>query len=150
MSCDCGKKLLATIAVFTFKMVSGMVLCGGIFNWVYSLPPTNVWRPMTATGKRYYVGMLLVSLLFVVVYKIVIKAFDGMSVVKKGLLYGICVWAVGIVPGMISTYFFMTVNTTVVAYLTILGLVLTPIEGVIVAAILRSSDTSSECCIKKS
>lgn len=150
MSCDCGKKLLATVAVFVFKIVSGIVLCGGIFNWVYTLAPTNVWRPMTAPDKWFYVGEFFVSLLFVVVYKIVAKAFDGMSVVKRGLLYGVCVWAVGCVPGMVATYSFMTVNTTVVVYWTIMGLILTPIQGIIVAAILPNSDSTGSCCIKKS
>ena len=34
MKCDCGKKLLAAVAVFLFKMITGVVLCGGIFSWV--------------------------------------------------------------------------------------------------------------------
>ncbi len=144
MQCDCGKKLLATLAVFVFKIVSGMVLCGGIFSWVYTLPPTNVWRPMMPS-KRLFIGMLLVSFLFVFVYKILSKAFEGMGAVKKGLVYGLCVWAVGLVPGMVATYAFMTVNPKVVLYWTLNGLVLMPIEGIIVALIVGDA----ACSIKK-
>ena len=146
MQCDCGKKLLATFAVFIFKIVSGMILCGGIFKWVYTLPPTSVWRPM-GPSKRLFLGLFLMSFIFVLVYKIVGKAFEGMGTVKKGLVYGLCVWAVGLLSGMIATYVFIAVNTTVVIYWTLNGLVLMPIEGIIVAAILRNS--TEACCIKK-
>ncbi|MBF0569728.1 MAG: hypothetical protein HQL18_03015 [Candidatus Omnitrophica bacterium] len=87
------------------------------------------------------------SLIFVLVYKIIGKAFEGMGTIKKGVLYGFAVWAVGLFSGMIATYVFMTVNTTVVIYWTLSGLVLLPIQGVIVAAILRNS--TETCCIKK-
>ena len=87
------------------------------------------------------------SFIFVLVYKIVGKAFEGMGTVKKGVAYGLCVWAVGLLSGMIATYVFMEVNTTVLIYWTLNGLVLMPIEGIIVATILGSS--ADACCIKK-
>ena len=146
MKCDCVKKLLATVAVFVFKLIAGTTLCGGIFRGVYSLAPIDVWSPVLHT-KRLFVGLFLASVLFVLVYKLVSRAFEGMGVVQRGLLYGLCIWAAGIVPGMIATYTFMTVNITVVIYWTILSLVLTPIQGVIVSLILRGSDEC--CCLKK-
>jgi len=146
MNCDCGKNFLAAVAVFVFKMIAGATLCGGIFSWVYTLAPTNVWRPMMPS-KRLFVGIFLSAVLFVLVYKLVGKAFEGMGTVKKGLLYGLSIWAAGIVPGMIATYTFMTVNPIVLIYWTFLFLVLTPIQGVIVAFILR--DSAGSCCLKK-
>jgi hypothetical protein len=38
-------------------------------------------------------------------------------------------------PGMFATRAFMTVNPTVVVYWTILGLIKSPLEGIIIAAI---------------
>ena len=146
MKCDCGKKLLAAVAVFVFKMITGATLCGGIFSWVYSLEPTSVWRPV-GPSKRLFAGMFLASLLFVAVYKVVCKAFEGMGTMQKGLVYGLCIWAAGIVPGMVATYVFMTVNTTVVIYWTLSMLLLVPVQGVIVSFILRES--SESCCLKK-
>jgi glucose-6-phosphate-specific signal transduction histidine kinase len=149
MTCCCNK-LKATVAVFVFKILAGIVLCAGIFSWVYRLEPTSVWRPIKAPGISYYVGMFVVSALFVVFYKIFSRGFGEMSKVKKGLLYGFGVWAVGLVPGMVATHVFMTVNTTVVLYWTLNGLVLTPIEGVIAAFLVSDSDeTNQSCCIKK-
>ncbi|MBF0533197.1 MAG: hypothetical protein HQL23_08930 [Candidatus Omnitrophica bacterium] len=146
MQCDCGKKLLAAGAVFVFKMFAGVTLCGGVFSWVYRLPPTNVWRPMEPSA-RLFVGMCLASLLFVAGYQLVSQAFAGMRIIQKGLVYGLCIWAAGIVPGMIATYTFMTVNTTVIVYWTLSMLVLVPLQGVIVASILRENNAG--CCLHK-
>lgn len=146
MKCDCRKKLMAVLAVFVFKLIAGATLCGGIFSWVYSLAPTNVWRPVMHS-KRLFVGLFLSSVLFVLVYKLLSKAFEGMGMLKKGLLYGACIWAAGIVPGMIAMNIFMTVNSKVIIYWTIMYLVLTSIQGVIVAFLLR--DTNESCCLNK-
>jgi hypothetical protein len=81
------------------------------------------------------------------VYKLLSKAFEGMGMLKKGLLYGACIWAAGIVPGMIAMNIFMTVNSKVIIYWTIMYLVLTSIQGVIVAFLLR--DTNESCCLNK-
>ena len=148
MKCGCGKKLLAAAAVFAFKVVLGMVLCGGIFSWVYRLAPVNVWRPMTgAPSWKYFLATFVLSMIFVFVYKIFSKALCGFGKVKAGLIYGLCVWAVGLLPGMVATHVFMTVNTTVVVYWTVLGLIQTPLEGLMVALIV--SDDEGSCCIKK-
>jgi len=53
----------------------------------------------------------------------------------KGLVFGLCVWATGMLPGMFATHSFMTVATGVVVYRTILGLVEMPIKGLIISAI---------------
>ncbi len=144
MKCDCGKKFLATVAVFVFKIIAGVTLCGGIFSWVYTLAPVNVWRPM-GPSKRLFAGMFLASFLFVAVYQLLRKAFEGMPTWKKGLAYGLCVWAAGIVPGMIATYVFMTVNTAVVAYWTLSMMILVPVQGGIVAFLLQDSRDTCGC-----
>ncbi len=53
----------------------------------------------------------------------------------KGLVFGLCAWAVGTLHGMLSTYAFMTVATGVVIYWTVLGLVEIPLRGLIIASI---------------
>ena len=146
-SCCCKKGGVAVLAVYLFKLISAIVLNAWLFKWVFQLQPVNVWRVMAAPGKRYYVGTLLVSFFFVLVYKIFGKALTCACKVKKGLAFGLAVWAVGIVPAMIATLAFMTVNITVIVYLTITGLVLTLIEGVIVALLV--GDEVEACSIKK-
>jgi len=113
-----------------------MVTCGGVFNWVYKLEPTNVWKPMEGPpGAIFYVGSLVLGIILAFVYALINKGISGKNRLVKGLVFGLCVWAVGILPGMFANYSFMTVATQVVVYLTILSLVQTPLQGLIIAAI---------------
>lgn len=132
-----GKILIAGVALTVFNAIVGMVTCGGFFNWVYKLEPTNVWKPMSGNGPGagFMVGSLLLSIVLSFVYALVNKGFPGKNRFVKGLIFGLCVWAVGMLPGMFATYAFMTVATTVVIYWTILGLIKAPLEGMIIAAI---------------
>jgi hypothetical protein len=131
-----GKILIAAVAVSVFNAVLGALTCGSLFNWVYKLEPVNVWKPMEGPpGLAFQIGELLLNIILVVVYVLLRKGIPGKNRLSKGLVFGLCVWAVGMLPGMFSTYAFMTVATGVVIYWTILGLVATPIKGLIIAAI---------------
>lgn len=132
-----GKILIAGIAVTIFNVIIGMVSCGWIFNWVYELEPTNVWKPMSSNGPGigFMIGSLLLNIIMSYVYALMNKGVPGKNRFVKGLVFGLCVWAVGMLPGMLATYSFMTVATTVVVYWTTLGLIQTPLQGMIIAAI---------------
>ncbi len=131
-----GKILLAALALSVFGALFGGITCGWLFNWVYKLEPTNVWRPMDGPpGLAFQIGGFLLNMILVVVYALLRKSIPGKNRLTKGLVFGLCVWAVGMLPGMFTTYAFMTVATGVVIYWTILGLVATPIKGLIIAAI---------------
>ncbi|MFA5143601.1 MAG: hypothetical protein WC522_05485 [Candidatus Omnitrophota bacterium] len=131
-----GKILIAGIAATIFNMAVGAVTCGGIFNWVYKLEPTNVWKQMDGPpGVMYMIGSLALAIIVAFVYALINKGIPGKNKFVKGLVFGLCVWAVGTLRGMFATYEFMNVATTVVIYWTILGLVITPLEGAIIAAI---------------
>ncbi|MFH0985829.1 MAG: hypothetical protein V1882_09900 [Candidatus Omnitrophota bacterium] len=131
-----GKILIAGFGVTVFNVIVGMVTCGGIFNWVYKLEPVNVWRPMEGgPGASFMVGSLVLNVVLSFVYALIQKGLPGGNKLKKGFVFGLCVFAVGMLPGMLATHAFMTVATTVVVYWTLLGLVQKPLEGMIVAAI---------------
>lgn len=131
-----GRMLIAAVALSVFGMIFGGLTCGWLFNWVYKLPPTNVWRPMDGPpGLAFHIGGFLLNVVLVAVYAVLRKGIPGKNKLAKGIIFGLCVWAVGILPGMFATYSFMTVATGVVIYWTILGLVEMPIKGLIIAAI---------------
>jgi len=131
-----GKILIAAVVVSLFNAIFSGITCGWLFNWVYKLEPTNVWKPMVGPpGLGLYIGEFLLNIILVIVYALLLKGIPGKNKLTKGLVFGVCVWAVGMLPGMFSTYYFMTVATGVVVYWTILGLVATPIKGLIIAAI---------------
>lgn len=131
-----GKVLIAGVAVTIFNAIVGGVTCGGVFNWVYKLEPTNVWKPMDGCpGAMFMLGSLVLSIILSFVYALINKGIPGGNKLAKGIVFGLCVWAVGMLPGMFATYTFMTVAPTVVVYLTIMGLITTPLQGMIIAAI---------------
>jgi hypothetical protein len=128
--------VLAGLAVTVVEAVSGALLCGHLFNWVYHLEPTNVWRPMEGAPPAWlYLGELVLGILLAAMYAMVCKGIPGSNRLVRGLLFGLMVWVVGMLPGMFATYAFMTVATTVVIYWTITALIMLPIQGLIIAAI---------------
>lgn len=130
-----GKVIIATIAITIFNAAAGALTCGGFFNWVYKLEPVNVWKPMEAPGALFYTGSIILNFLFVLIYAMLHKGIPAANKFGKGLVYGLCVWALGMLPGMFSTCMFMTVAPTVIIYWLIMYLILDPIKGMITAAI---------------
>lgn len=131
-----GRILIAGVVVTVFNAIFGGITCGALFNWVYELEPTNIWKPMEGPpGAMFYIGSFILHIVLVFVYALVNKGIPGRNKLYKGFVFGLCVWAVGILPGMFSTYSFMTVATTVVIYWAISGLIQMPLQGVIIAAI---------------
>lgn len=130
------KLILAIIVVTVFNFIVGMLTCGGVFSWVYKVEPTNVWKSMESVSFPIMVaGILLVDTIFVLVYALINNGIPGANRFIKGLVYGLLVVLVGLIPGMIMTYTYMTVATTVVVYWTIWGLIVSPLKGLITAAI---------------
>ena len=126
---------IAGVVVTVFSTGVGMITCGWLFKWVYEIEPTNIWRVMDAPPVAYYSGVMALNIVLAFVYALLVKGIPGKNKLTKGLVFGLCVWAVGTLPGMLATYLFMTVAATVVIYWTITGLVFTPLIGLIIAAI---------------
>jgi hypothetical protein len=134
--------IVAAIAITVFGTIVGMITCGGIFNGMYKIEPTNVWKPMTGPpGAAFYIGSFIMHLIFVIVYALLCKGIPGKNIAVKGLIFGLCVWAVGLLPGMFATYIFMTVAPQVIVYWTVMGVITTPLSGIIAAAIYEK-----KCC----
>ncbi len=112
------KVLMAGTVAAIFDIIFGAVTCGWLFNWVYQLEPTNVWKPMEGSvpSADYMVGLLLLTLVLSYVYALINKGLPGKNKFVKGLVFGLGVWAVGMLPGMLATYSFMTVAPIVVVY----------------------------------
>jgi len=127
--------LIAGVAAAVFNIVIGALTCGWLFSWVYEIEPTNIWRAMDSPPVVYYILAVVMNIVLAFVYALLAKGIPGKNKLIKGLVFGLCVWAVGNLPAMLSTYLFMTVAATVVVYWTILGLLALPLMGLIIAAI---------------
>jgi len=129
--------VLAGLAVTVFGAAVGMVTCGRLFNWVYTVEPVNVWKSMEggAPPVWFLLGEFAMAILLAAMYAMVCKGVPGGNRLVRGLLFGLLVWIVGMLPGMFATYTFMTVAPVVVLYWTIHALFVLPIKGLIIAAI---------------
>ena len=131
-----GKILIAAVAVTVFSIILGMITCGGFFNWIYQLKPAYVWKPMEGfPGMFFLVGNFVLNILLASVYALFRKGIPGGNKFIKGIVFGLSVFAVGKLPGILATYTFMVVAPTVVVYWAILGLIEMPLKGLIIAVI---------------
>lgn len=134
------KVLLSGVILWLLNTLLGWLTCGGIFNWVYKLPP-NIWKSpeeMMSAGNMIAANLmgLLGSMIFAFVFALIKKGVPGEGI-KKGALYGFLVWMVGALVGIASMPFFMTIATGVVIYWLIQSLVFNTINGVIVGALIK-------------
>lgn len=135
-----GRIFLAGIIVWIITGLYTWLTCGWLFNWVYNIPPTNIWRDPMALGAGNITLVILLSLLvgiiFALVYAFLYKGLpkEGAS---KGVIYGFVIWLVGAFSGMVTMPFFMMISPWVVFYWIISGLIIFLINGAIVGAIYK-------------
>jgi hypothetical protein len=128
--------VFAGFANMIFASIVGAVTCGGVFSFVYELEPTDIFKNIGGSPNNWYLLALLVtSTIFAYVYALLSKGIPGKSKFAKGIVYGLCVWGVGTLPGMVSSYFFMVINPMLIAYWLVWALVVLPIQGIITAKI---------------
>jgi len=135
-----SKILLAAISITIVNIFIGAITCGGLFNWVYQIEPTNVWKSMAEISfPLMLITTFITDLIFVYVYTLIKNSIPTQNNYTKGIIYGLIVCGIGLIPGMISTYLYMTVASGVVIYWTISGIIVNPINGII-AAIICNKD----------
>jgi len=131
--------IAAAIAVTIVGFIYSWITCGWLFNWVYTLEPINVWKPMgdmTTWMTWMNIGGFILNIILVGVFAYLYKGIPCKGI-KKGLCFGLIVWLVGTLPGMFSTYMLMTVNTTFVIYWIFNSLVKYLLLGAVIAAIYK-------------
>ena len=129
------KMYIAAAAITVAEFIMTFSASANFFKWIFKLPPANIWKTMHgAPTTEYYIGTLVLNILFVLAFAILYNGIPGEGI-KKGLIYGFLVWLVGILPGMFASYLFMNMAQEAILYLTILGLVMTAVKGVVTALI---------------
>ncbi len=134
-SVNLKKILYASLVVWVVSGVYGWLTCGWLFSKVYTLPP-NIWKPvaeiMTPANQ---IGALIVGLVaafvFVSLYAVLWKGIPGKKI-RKGIDYGVLVWLLGVMWGLASMPFYMTINVLVVVYWIFTSLISFIILGAIV------------------
>ncbi len=130
-----GKVMLAGSVVGVLKVVWGFLTCGCLFNWVYSIEPTSIWK---TPEQLPFVFMNIVdiasALLLALVYALIHKGLPGRGVVK-GLWFGFFLWLVEALPGNLMLGMVTVMAKGVVIYWILDFLVLSLWQGLVIAAI---------------
>lgn len=136
------KKIIgASILIWIISALIGWITCGWLFSWIYSLPPTSLWKgPELMMTAGNMAGMYLIGLVAAFIFTLVFVAlFKGLPYkgAKKGATYGFLIWAVGALVGMATMPFYMNIATAVVIYWIVVALVTNVINGALVGAIIK-------------
>jgi len=127
------KGIIAGIVAGIIILVVGMI-SGSLFGADYESTP-QLWKPM---DNNWYYQMIAVDfiegLLFGLVFSCIYNGIPGKGW-KKGLNYGLILFFVGTVPGMLMTYISMAVPDTIVASWVIGGFISLVIAGLAMALV---------------
>ncbi len=130
-----GKVILAGVVVGILGGIWGWLTCGWLFNWVYTLEPTGIWK---APGEMPFILMSVMGLVFGIilafVYALIHKGLPGKGIVK-GLTFGLFVWLVGGLPGCFSLGMVTVMAHGAVIYWILGALVVSLWQGLVIAAI---------------
>jgi hypothetical protein len=121
------KVIISGLVAGVVILVVGM-LTGSLFSVDYSKTP-ELWKEMT--GNWYYQMWavdFVEGIIYAMVFTVLYNSIPGKGW-KKGLNYGIILWLVGTVPGMMLTYLTMAVPDMIVASWTFGGLISLVIAG---------------------
>ncbi|RLG70914.1 MAG: hypothetical protein DRO11_05430 [Methanobacteriota archaeon] len=127
---------------FVSGFVAGIVMIiigavSGAFTGPLYAETPQLWKPMEPL-TNWLVGMwiitIIIGIIFGLVYGRIQHGIPGQGA-KKGLYYGLILWLVGMVPGMMITLHTMAVPNILVAAWTIQNLVAYPLAGITISKI---------------
>lgn len=132
--------IFASIVIWIIGSILIILTCGNFFSWVYKLPP-NIWLPPEVFQKPVNMAMsnligLLKAFSFSLVYAIIYKGIPGEKT-AKGIYYGILIWLVSALTGLVGMPFYMSISPVVVIYWIIQALVFNIIFGIILSIIYK-------------
>lgn len=136
------KVLLAGIAInfVSFLVGGGSYL---LFKGVFDLEPTSVWKWTPAMGLNIPVSWwvlllmnIILAIVFAWVFAVLYKGIPGKGI-RKGLIFGILAWLIGVVPPMTTLYLMTRIATGALLYFTFQGLFEWLVYGLVISLIYR-------------
>jgi len=125
--------LLAGIAMVLMDSIVWSVTQGYLAPLYAASAP--VWKPMEPMSvwlAQMWTLTISEGVLFGLVYSVLYNGIPGKNI-NRGLIYGVIIWLVGIVPGMGFTYISMAVPTPIIASWLFGGLIDLLVMGAVLA-----------------
>jgi hypothetical protein len=108
-----------------------------LFNWIYEIEPTVVWRPVEQLGNLFIVWLCIGSLIFgallTIGYAILFNGIPGKSLFAKGIYFSFLVWLIGIFPCYFENFMTMTIPKPALLYQVFSSIVVVSIKGIVIA-----------------
>jgi hypothetical protein len=132
----------AVVAGLVANVLSFVVGGGGyhLFGWVFTLEPRGIWKwnPGADMSVGWWVfliaGNTLAAIVFAVVYAILFKGIPGTGL-RKGLVFGVIVWLIGVVPAIFTMYIMMNIHPGALLYFLAQAFVEYLVYGAVVALV---------------
>ena len=83
------------------------------------------------------ISSLIIALIYAVVYDVVKGSLPGKTFIKKGLQYGIILFMIVQIPGLLGMYLLVNLPTLLLVYWGISSLVISLIGGIVFAKIIK-------------
>lgn len=126
------KILLIGVVAAIISIILGFVTCGWIFNFIYTLPPVEVWKIFTPTTFAIIIVYSLIYYTFITLIFAKVRKVLPIDNVRAGLFYGTALWIVTSLNGAVPTFLFMNVNQIVPIYWALIGL----LDSLIIATVI--------------
>lgn len=133
--------VVSGVLVHIVGFVASALTCGWLFNWVYYVPPTEAFKPMTAPDANWFLWMnlggLVFSLLFALVYALLYHGIPGKKGYEKGFMFGVLIFFVSVLPGGFYYWMLMNVSSVFVSYFIVQGFALSIIRGFVLGTVYK-------------
>jgi hypothetical protein len=134
----------AAVAGLVANVLSFIVGGGGyqLFGWVFELEPRGVWKwspektaEMSFGWWAFLIGgNTLLAIVYALVYAVLYHGIPGTGF-RKGLVFGLIVWLVGVVPAIFTMYVLVNIHGGALLYFLTQSLVEHLVYGAAVALI---------------
>ncbi len=140
------KILLIGIPVGILRALIGWATCGGLFNWVYQIEPTALWKaPEQMNMGLMWVTNFVIAMILVTVFGFIKDSLCQKCRVLRGASFGVLVWSVSSLPYAMASYLFTNFAYQVVVYQLVWGLVFGVILGIVIS-IFYDKTAPLTCC----
>jgi len=141
--------IIAGLAVNVISfLIFPLFFSTSLFGWVFNLEPTNIWKwtpqmSLTSMPAGWLIFLFSVNTALAVfiafLYAILFKAIPCTGI-KKGLVFGLLMYPIGVLIPMFSWYVMMNVAGQTILYFTLEQLIEILVYGAVIGVIYKEKE----------
>jgi len=128
------KKILISGLVAGFVILAVEFFLGYVLSADYAATP-QIWKPMTSSWYYQIFALdFIEGIIYAAAFSVVHSSIPGKGW-RKGQNFGLLVWIVATIPGMLMTYFTMAVPDSIILSWTLGGLISIVFAGIAISLV---------------